>query len=88
MNAILNQEAAHSTQATAYADYQLDDNKVQDILNRAKQYAAEQNLQYTGSISPVDAWALFQSGYATIVDVRTNEERKFVGYVENTVHVP
>lgn len=87
MNAILNQEAAHSTQATAYTDYQLDDNKVQDLLNRARQDATAQNLPYSGSISPVDAWALFQAGYASIVDVRTNEERKFVGYVENTLHV-
>lgn len=88
MNAILNQEAADSTQTTAYTDYHVDDNKVQDILNRARQYAVDNALQYTGSISPVDAWALFQAGYASIVDVRTNEERKFVGYVENTLHVP
>lgn len=88
MNAILNQEVADSTQATAYTAYQLDDATIQDILARARQYASSNNLQYTGSIAPTDAWALFNAGHASIVDVRTNEERKFVGYVENTVHVP
>lgn len=88
MNAILNQEVAESAHHAAHAASPLDDNKVQDILKRAQQYAADNGLQYTGSINPVDAWSLFQAGYATIVDVRTNEERKFVGYVENTVHVP
>ena len=30
----------------------------------------------------------FKAGHVVIVDVRTNEERKFVGYVEDTIHIP
>lgn len=33
------------------------------------------------------AWALFSRGEAVIVDVRTAEERKFVGHVPETKHV-
>ncbi|MDR2127871.1 MAG: rhodanese-like domain-containing protein [Burkholderiaceae bacterium] len=40
------------------------------------------------SVSPPQAWALFQSGKAVLVDVRTAEERKFVGHVPDTLHVP
>ena len=39
-------------------------------------------------IKPIDAWALVQRGVATLVDVRTVEERKFVGHVPQSLHVP
>lgn len=39
------------------------------------------------SVAPSEAWALFQAGKAVLVDVRSGEERKFVGYVEGSVHV-
>lgn len=35
-----------------------------------------------------EAWALVSSGQAVLVDVRSNEERVFVGYVPGSVHVP
>lgn len=38
-------------------------------------------------VSPVEAWALVQAGRAVLVDVRTAEERKFVGLVPGSVHV-
>lgn len=41
-----------------------------------------------GGVSPQTAWGLFASGNAVLVDVRTAEERKFVGHVPNSVHVP
>jgi rhodanese-related sulfurtransferase len=38
-------------------------------------------------ISPHTAWDLFFRGDAVLVDVRSAEERKFVGYVPDSVHV-
>lgn len=58
-----------------------------DILQRAQHYAEENELDFTGSIPPVEAWFLVQHGHAVLVDVRTAEERKFVGYVPESIHV-
>lgn len=41
-----------------------------------------------GSLSPVEAWQLIHHGRATLVDVRTAEECKFVGQVPHSLHVP
>lgn len=57
------------------------------ILETARQRAAEEGLPYAGSVLPQDAWALFTSGEAALIDVRTAEERKFVGHVPETKHV-
>ncbi|UCV21182.1 rhodanese-like domain-containing protein [Ferribacterium limneticum] len=57
------------------------------ILELARQQAAADNLPYAGSVTPQDAWVLFQSGEAVLIDVRTAEERKFVGHVPETKHV-
>ncbi|MFZ6754856.1 rhodanese-like domain-containing protein [Undibacterium sp. Dicai25W] len=38
-------------------------------------------------VSPQKAWALFSTGQAVLVDVRTAEERAFVGFVPDSVHV-
>ncbi|MDH0563646.1 rhodanese-like domain-containing protein [Acinetobacter courvalinii] len=62
-------------------------NDPQDILQRAQQYAEDNELDFTGSIPPAEAWFLVQQGHAILVDVRTNEERRFVGYVPESVHV-
>lgn len=59
-----------------------------DALARAQQQAAARQLPYSGGISPVEAWALFKSGRALLVDVRSAEERHFVGHVPNSLHVP
>lgn len=61
--------------------------KLQQILNNARLNAETEQLPFSGSIHPVDAWFLVQHDQAILVDVRTNEERKFVGYVPNSVHV-
>jgi rhodanese-related sulfurtransferase len=58
------------------------------VLERARENAIANGLPYAGGISPPDAWALASSGQAVLVDVRSNEERVFVGYVPGTVHVP
>lgn len=57
------------------------------VLARARDDAQAQNLPFAGGVKPVDAWALAQRGAAVLVDVRSGEERKFVGQVPGTVHV-
>jgi len=57
------------------------------ILDRARHAAAEQQLGYAGNLSPHEALELVRAGLARLVDVRTPEERKFVGYVPDSVHV-
>ncbi|MFZ6745084.1 rhodanese-like domain-containing protein [Undibacterium sp. JH2W] len=58
------------------------------ILTAARQRAKDAGLPFAGSVSPTDAWELLQQGLAVIVDVRSNEERKFVGHLPDSVHVP
>lgn len=58
-----------------------------EALTQARQTAAHHGLTYAGGVSPHVAWALFSSGQAVLVDVRSAEERKFVGHVPGSVHV-
>ncbi|WP_180027589.1 rhodanese-like domain-containing protein [Acinetobacter sp. YH16032] len=62
--------------------------KIKFILSEAKKNVEDHTLLFAGSLKPQDAWLLFQSQQAIIIDVRTHEERKFVGYVEHTEHIP
>jgi rhodanese-related sulfurtransferase len=57
------------------------------ILARARTRGAEAGLGFAGEIGPEEAWELFVAGAAELVDVRTAEERKFVGYVPDSIHV-
>lgn len=57
-------------------------------LETAREQASAAGLAYAGGVAPRDAWALFSAGNVALVDVRTAEERKFVGYVPGSVHVP
>jgi rhodanese-related sulfurtransferase len=50
--------------------------------------ASALRLPYAGQVPPVLAWKLFSQGEAALVDVRTAEERKFVGHVPDSAHVP
>ncbi|TKC78827.1 rhodanese-like domain-containing protein [Trinickia terrae] len=59
-----------------------------EVLETARATAAAAGLPYAGGVAPRDAWALISGGTALLVDVRTAEERKFVGYVPGSVHVP
>jgi rhodanese-related sulfurtransferase len=56
-------------------------------LEAARHAAQAAGLPYAGSVPPVQAWALAQAGQATLVDVRSTEERKFVGHVPGIAHV-
>ncbi|MFT7722056.1 MAG: rhodanese-like domain-containing protein [Roseateles sp.] len=56
-------------------------------LTQAREAARAAGLPHAGSLSPRDAWNLVQAGQAVLVDVRSNEERHFVGQVPGSLHV-
>jgi len=56
-------------------------------LVHARQDALASGLPYAGSVPPLEAWALVQAGAAVLVDVRSAEERTFVGRVPAGAHV-
>ncbi|WP_457423169.1 rhodanese-like domain-containing protein [Roseateles sp. P5_E7] len=58
-----------------------------EALTQAREAAQAAALTYAGSVAPRDAWALVQAGRAVLVDVRSTEERHFVGHVPSSVHV-
>jgi rhodanese-related sulfurtransferase len=57
------------------------------VLVQARHDAETSSAPYAGGISPLDAHALFAEGVAALIDVRTSEERKFVGHVPGSLHV-
>ncbi|TDK66487.1 rhodanese-like domain-containing protein [Sapientia aquatica] len=78
------QESGHfasdpASQTASHAD--------QDLLDQARQQGQAQQLPFAGTVTPIQAWQLVQDGVAQLVDVRTAEERKFVGEVPNSWHV-
>lgn len=56
-------------------------------LEQARVQAIEKNWPYAGGVTPSVAWQLVQDGQALLVDVRSGEERKFVGHVPDSLHV-
>lgn len=58
------------------------------ILQGARAAAGAQGLPYAGNVTPNEAFELITAGLARLIDVRTPEERKFVGYVADSVAVP
>ncbi|OXI95390.1 MULTISPECIES: rhodanese-like domain-containing protein [Burkholderia] len=60
----------------------------QQALEDAREAATAAGTTYAGGVAPEVAWALFSAGDALLVDVRTAEERKFVGHVPESLHVP
>ena len=57
-------------------------------LEQAQAAAEQQNLPFAGGVAPTIAWQLVQRHEAVLVDVRSGEERKFVGHVPESLHVP
>lgn len=57
-------------------------------LDIARAQAQAQGLGHAGGVSPAAAWELVRQGHAVLVDVRSAEERKFVGHVPDSLHVP
>jgi len=60
---------------------------VSAILERAQQLGRALALDFAGAVPPLDAWALVKAGAAKLVDVRTVEERSYVGSVPGSLHV-
>jgi rhodanese-related sulfurtransferase len=58
-----------------------------DALEAARSVALSTGLSYAGGVHPKLAWALVEAGEAQLVDVRTAEERKFVGHIPSSLHV-
>lgn len=58
------------------------------VLERAGRRARPEGAAYAGNVTPREAWALVRAGDAVLVDVRSTAERKFVGRVPGSVHVP
>lgn len=56
-------------------------------LESARELARAAGLPYAGSVPPALAWALFEQGKGLLVDVRSTEERKFVGHAPGSLHV-
>ncbi|MFJ3054512.1 rhodanese-like domain-containing protein [Herbaspirillum sp. NPDC087042] len=56
-------------------------------LAAIRDQAAAAGLPYAGGIAPQAAWALVAAGKVLLVDVRSAEERKFVGHVPDSLHV-
>jgi rhodanese-related sulfurtransferase len=57
------------------------------IFEKAAERGRTLGLAYAGAVTPQEAWALHQSGAATIVDVRTQAEYEYVGHIPDTVLV-
>lgn len=57
------------------------------LLEQAIREGRANGLPFAGSVAPKTAWALVEAGRAILVDVRSGEERKFVGFVPGSLHV-
>ncbi|MGI8894901.1 MAG: rhodanese-like domain-containing protein [Casimicrobiaceae bacterium] len=57
------------------------------IRERALARAREIGAPFRGFLLPAEAWALFASGEAELVDTRTHAERDWVGYVPGGLHI-
>ena len=57
------------------------------ILADARDAAQSSRLPYAGNVTPEQAWTLFSSGIAELIDVRTDKELQRIGHVPNAAHV-
>ena len=57
-------------------------------LASIKAQAASAGLPYAGGVVPIIAFDLVSRQGVLLVDVRSAEERKFVGHVPGSIHVP
>ena len=55
------------------------------LLGQAKADAAGKG--YAGDLTPEQAWTLFSSGVARLIDVRTASELEMVGYIPDAGHI-
>lgn len=67
--------------------YETADAVLPAALEQVRQESVAQGLSYAGGVKPPAAWDLVREGQALLVDVRSAEERKFVGHVPGSLHV-
>jgi rhodanese-related sulfurtransferase len=58
------------------------------VLARSRALGSSAGLAYSGDLTPNEAFDLLAAGAARLIDVRTPEERKFVGYIAGSIAVP
>lgn len=58
------------------------------LLETAREDARRAGLAFAGQLGPREAWAAVIAGAAVLLDVRTVEERAYVGRVPDSAHVP
>jgi rhodanese-related sulfurtransferase len=85
-----NPGAAALTDVPAHLEefFEADRLQADQILARAKKRAPNAKPGFAGSVTPQEAWKLVSANAAVLVDVRTAEERQFVGRIDNSIHVP
>lgn len=82
----MSDQSAHQNQSGVLSDaFKM---TPEEIFKRARVRAQEQNLFCAGAVTPEEAWALVCADAAVIVDVRTQEEYKFVGYIPDSILIP
>lgn len=57
------------------------------ILVAAREAAQQDGLGFAGIVSPQEAWHLFSRRIALLIDVRSVEERKFIGHVPHSLRI-
>jgi rhodanese-related sulfurtransferase len=72
---------------SAVIENRIENNTIHPILDQVRSAAVAEGRAYAGALPPVKAWELAQNGAAVLVDVRSAEERKFVGLVPGSLHV-
>jgi rhodanese-related sulfurtransferase len=65
----------------------LAESSLQSVLDHAREQGRALGLPYAGGVPPLEAWELVQAVTVKFVDIRSGEERKFVGYVPGALHV-
>ena len=80
-------EVAHAQQYEGANVSSESDIESHAILATAREAGEQAGLRYSGDVTPQEAWQLFSRQVALLIDVRTLEERKNVGYVPETPHV-
>ncbi len=61
---------------------------IERVMAAAVAQAKALGSPYFGELEPRDAWLLTASGNLLLIDVRTEEERVFVGKVPASLHIP
>jgi rhodanese-related sulfurtransferase len=80
-------EASPFDEGQAAAQDTVQDGGPADALEQARGEARARALPYAGGVTPAQAWRLVSGGAAVLLDVRSAEERKFVGHVPHSLHV-